>query len=66
MPALPAFPEWQAPDAPMPTVLFDSADTFVANTLRMKKAKLHDVDETPEDETPDDEEEEEGDAEGGA
>jgi len=56
MPALPAFPEWQAPDAPMPAVLFDSTDTFVANTLRMKKAKLHDAEEESDEDQEDDEE----------
>jgi hypothetical protein len=40
MPELPTLPKWQAPDVPMLPVLFDSADSFVANTRRMQQAKL--------------------------
>ena len=43
LPDLPAPPEWQAPDVPIPAALFDSAGSFVANTRRLQAAKLRAV-----------------------
>jgi hypothetical protein len=48
LPKLPELPEWQAPDLSVPVALFNSADSFAANTRRMQKAKLRDVEEEPE------------------
>jgi hypothetical protein len=45
LPDVPELPEWTAPDVPVPAALFDSADTFVANTKRLRQAKLADDDE---------------------
>ncbi|MFL5287351.1 MAG: hypothetical protein ACJ8AW_41855 [Rhodopila sp.] len=58
LPDLPGLPEWQVPDVPMPAALFNSADSFVANTRRMQKAKLRDVDEEPDEDQEEDEDEE--------
>jgi hypothetical protein len=58
LPDLPELPEWQVPDVPMPAALFNSADSFVANTRRMQKAKLRDVDEEPDEDQEEDEDEE--------
>jgi hypothetical protein len=60
LPDLPELPECQATGVPVAAALYDSNDSFVANTMRLREAKLLDVAEKDEDG-----EDEEGDDDGG-